>query len=85
MKSVFALLSVITLACFLITPPPSVANKILSLNAESDYVLIPDSPELRGGPNVVKTIEVTSFYHESARPRLRPRYPNREAEKCRRF
>ena len=58
MKSVFALLSVITLTCFFITPPTSAANKVLSLNAESDYVLIPDSLELRGGSSVVKTIEV---------------------------
>ena len=58
MRSMFALLSLITLVCFFITPPTSAANKVLSLNAESDYVSIPDSPELRGGPNVVKTIEV---------------------------
>ena len=58
MKSVFALLSLITLACFFITPSTPAANKVLNLNAESDYVLIPDSPELRGGPNVVKTIEL---------------------------
>jgi hypothetical protein len=58
MRSVFALLSLITLTCFFITPPTSAANKVLSLNAESDYVLIPDSLELRGGSSVVKTIEV---------------------------
>ena len=58
MRSVFVLLSLITFACFFITPPASAANKVLSLNAESDYVVIPDSPELRGGPDVVKTIEV---------------------------
>ena len=58
MRSVFALLSLITLTCFFITPPTSAANKVLSLNAKGDYVIIPHSPEFRGGPNVVKTIEV---------------------------
>ena len=58
MKSVFALLSLITLACFFITPTTSAANKVLSLNAKGDYVIIPHSPELSGGPDVVKTIEV---------------------------
>ena len=32
-------------------------NHVLSLDGDGDYVRIPDAPKLRGGPDVVKTIE----------------------------
>ncbi len=39
-------------------------NKVLSLDGDGDYVEVPDSDELKGGPNIVKTVEAF-FYLKS--------------------
>ena len=65
MKFVVTSLSILIFTFGISTSEVKAVNRVLSLDGDGDYVSIPDSPELRGGPDVVKTIEVMFNAEES--------------------